>query len=88
MSALRITQTHPVDSPLFAHGQFASKVMGHLRFGFAAGVGFAAGLCPAVEVAFPLLGYALRAASGPINLKGGARTRGIARNNLAGFGGA
>jgi hypothetical protein len=36
-------------------------------------------LCPAVRVPFMFLGYALGAAFGPINLKGQAQTRGIAR---------
>jgi hypothetical protein len=45
-------------------------------------------LCPAVEVPFTFLGYALDAAFGPINPKGEARTRAQPRNILAAFGGA
>ena len=44
---------------------FASKVMGHLRFGLAAGC--AAAAMPRRRCAFPLLGYALGAAFGPID---------------------
>jgi hypothetical protein len=46
----------------------ASKVISHVRFGFAAGC--EAPACRAVEVLSSLGGYALRAASDPVNPTG------------------
>ena len=54
--------------PIERNGGFASKVMSHARFGFAAGCEAVA--MPRRRQGFYILGYALGATFGPINSKG------------------